>query len=108
MRPVALAGVAAVLSSASLPFIPQAHCYLTVHGERLDFTGLPAGAAAPFDSLLLERVALPGELPSIKNSLHREFLGSWAQAHGLLADDVWSAREACIAALSAKPRAAES
>jgi len=90
--------VAGVLS-ASLPFIPEAHCYLTVHGERLDFTGLPAGATSPFDSLLLERFALPGELPSLKNSLHREFLDRWAHARGLSADDVWSTREACIAAL---------
>ena len=92
--------VAGVLRRAALPFIPEAHCYLTVHGERLDFTGLPAAAASPFDSLLSERCVLPGELPSMKNAWHREFLDRWAHARGLLADDVWSTREACIARLA--------
>ena len=110
-------GVHSVLSSASLPLIPEAHCYLTVCGERLDFTGLPSGTTSPFDSLLLERFILPGELPSIKDSVHREFLSRWAHEHGLLVEEVWSVREACIAALSAnkalqptfaKPRAVES
>src|SRR5262245_19598688 len=40
-------GVGPALRSASLSTIPEAHCYLAVAGERLDFTGLSSGSASP-------------------------------------------------------------
>lgn len=36
-------GVGQVLAKAGVPSLPEAHCYLTVDHQRLDFTGLPGG-----------------------------------------------------------------
>jgi hypothetical protein len=35
-------GVGEVLNAASLTSIPEVHCYLSIEGERFDFTGLAA------------------------------------------------------------------
>jgi hypothetical protein len=92
----------ATAALGELTAIPEAHCYLAVGGERFDFTGLPAGAASPFDSLIEERAVSPAELRSTKLAYHRRALDAWARAQGLAPDDAWRIRERCIALLSAR------
>src|SRR3984885_4586498 len=41
-------GVGAVLNEDSLTSIPEAHCYLSIEGERFNYTGLSAGSSSPF------------------------------------------------------------
>lgn len=93
-------GVGAVLSAAFLTSIPEAHCYLTVEGERLDFTGLGSGVESPFESLVAEQVVAVSSLVRIKTGFHKEALASWAHARGLTEGAAWATREACIAALA--------
>jgi hypothetical protein len=93
-------GVGAVLRSASLLSIPEAHCYLTVSGERFDFTGLSSGSSSPFDALLGEHIILPTELPQMKVRLHMHAVATWAATVGISAASAWATREACIAALA--------
>jgi hypothetical protein len=93
-------GVEAVLRAASCPSIPEAHCYLRVGEERLDFTGLPQGLASPFESLLEEHALPPQRLAEEKPRLHRRALERWAPTVGLSVEAAWSLREACIAALA--------
>lgn len=97
-------GVADVLAAAQMSFIPEAHCYLTVEGERLDFTGICAGASSPFESLLCELCVAPARLQQTKVLLHKEFLNQWSYAHRRSSEELWRVREACIAALSANKR----
>ena len=94
-------GVGVALASASLKSVPEAHCYLTVDGERFDFTGLPSGPLSPFDALLSEHTVLPGDLAEAKSRLHRAAVTTWAAAAGVPEESVWITREACIAALVA-------
>jgi hypothetical protein len=101
MREENTPGVGSVLRSASLTSIPEAHCYLTVDRERLDFTGLPSGVASPFDFLLEEHFVQPSDLPEVKTRLHRNALAAWAVKAGQSDESAWETREACIAALSA-------
>lgn len=96
-------GVEAVLSAASLASIPEAHCYLSVDGERLDFTGLPPAASSPFASLLAEYVVSPSTLPQAKVALHRQAIAAWSRTRGISEESAWATREACIAALAAGP-----
>lgn len=96
-------GVGRVLRSASLPFVPEAHCYLTVGSERYDFTGLPQGNFSPFASLYEEHVVSPEELPEAKVRIHKQAVASWAATIGTSAAVAWATREACIAALTANP-----
>lgn len=95
-------GVGAVLNSASLSSIPEAHCYLAVGGERFDFTGLSSGSSSPFDALLAEHLVSPTDLAQTKSRLHMHAVASWANAVGISAASGWATREACIAALAAK------
>ena len=96
-------GVGRALRCASLPFVPEAHCYLTVGSERYDFTGLPQGTSSPFASLYEEHVVSPEELPEAKLRIHEQAVASWAATMGISAAVAWAAREACIAALAANP-----
>ncbi len=95
-------GVGRVLSTASLTSIPEAHCYLSIEGDRYDFTGLSAGSLSPFASLLAEYTVSPTNLPQIKVELHKEAITAWARERGISNDAAWATREACIAALATK------
>lgn len=95
-------GVGAVLRSTSLPFVPEAHCYLTVGSERYDFTGLPQGTSSPFDSLFEEHVVLPAELSEAKVRIHKQAVASWAASVGVSTAAAWATREDCIAALTGR------
>jgi hypothetical protein len=90
-----------VLQDAGVDAVPEAHCYLTIHSARYDFTGLEQGEASPFDALLLEQRVLPEQLPAVKTALHQREIAAWAARTGLTADGGWALREACIAALAA-------
>jgi hypothetical protein len=94
-------GVGAVLRAASLPHVPEAHCYLTVAGERYDFTGLSQGSSSPFDSLLAEHFVSPAELWKTKIRIHKQVIASWSASVSVSAAAAWATREACIAALAA-------
>lgn len=96
-------GVAATLNTAGVASIPEAHCYLSVEGKRMDFTGLAAGSSSPFAALISESVVCPFRLHKTKAELHARALAEWASARGATAEWAWSVREACIAALAARP-----
>lgn len=97
-------GVGRELSAASLTSIPEAHCYLSIEGDRYDFTGLSAGSSSPFAALLAEYTVSPTNLPQIKVELHKEAIAAWARERGISNDAAWAMREACIAALATKSR----
>ena len=95
-------GVGRVLSAHGLSYIPEAHCYLRCQGERVDMTGVPAGAT-PIERFLHEEPTTVDQIGAYKNDLHRRFLRDWIARteplRGRSLDDVWRIREACIAAL---------
>jgi hypothetical protein len=95
-------GVGTVLNAASFTSIPEAHCYLSIEGERFDFTGLLAGSLSPFAALLAEYTVSPTNLSHVKAELHHEAIVAWASDHGISKEAAWATREACIAALAAK------
>ena len=95
-------GVAAVLNEAALTSIPEAHCYLSIDGERFDFTGLPVGHSSPFAALLAEHVVSPTNLAQIKMELHKAAIAGWASERGISKEAAWATREACIAVLAAR------
>ena len=95
-------GVGRVLSARGLSYIPEAHCYLRCQGERIDMTGVPAGAT-PIERFLHEEPITVDQIGAYKNDLHRRFLSDWIArtepVRGRSLDDMWRIREACIAAL---------
>ena len=87
-----------------LTYIPEAHCYLRYESERVDVTGVAAGAE-PIDRFLHEEPITVEQIGAYKNDLHRRFLRDWIARTETLAgrsvEDVWRIREECIAALGA-------
>jgi hypothetical protein len=93
-------GVGTVLRAEGLAAILEAHCYLMCGEHRFDFTGLPFGAASPFESLIDERAVSPSDLPSAKATYHRNAIVDWARTHGIDPDHAWAIREKCIELLA--------
>lgn len=98
-------GVGAVLARHHLPFIPEAHCYVTYDTRRIDVTRSGAEPAEPISRLLHEETIVPEQIGNYKVAMHRKFMQAWVQHHpemltGLSFEQVWQVREACIAALT--------
>jgi hypothetical protein len=93
-------GIGPALREEQLSDIPEAHCYLMYASQRFDFTGLAAGSASPFESLVEECVVSPADLPSAKLALHRRAVDLWARARDMDPDRAWAIRERCIALLA--------
>ncbi len=102
-------GVGSVLSKYGLSYIPEAHCYLGYQGERLDVTGVPAGAE-PITRFLHEEPITTDQIGAYKTDLHKRVLTAWiptvAALRGYGLERVWRIREECIAALGAGEYAA--
>jgi hypothetical protein len=96
-------GVGGILRAHGLAAIPEAHCYLRHRGERVDVTGVPAGAE-PIERFLHEEPITVEQIGAYKRAVHRRVLGEWLDGseayRGRDLEEVWRIREACIAALS--------
>lgn len=94
-------GVGAVLARHGLAEIPEAHCYVAWHEQRIDVTRAVT-AAAPIDRFLHEERIEPAQIGAYKIELHRRVLADWVAGvqPSLTLDEAWQIREACIAALS--------
>ena len=99
MDPANTPGVGPVLRAAGLGAVPEAHCYLAHGGARVDLTW-PGRIAAP-PAVVQEEAIQPHQVGAFKVRRHRQYVEAWAGEQGLDGGRVWSAREACIAALGA-------
>ena len=98
-------GVGAVLAPHRLAFIPEAHCYVTYDGLRIDVTRSGAEPSELIQRFLYEESIVPEQIGDYKVTMHRQFIRNWVQRHpelaaGLSFEKVWQVREACIAALA--------
>jgi hypothetical protein len=96
-------GVGAVLARYGLVSLPEAHCYLTYAGARVDITRDVHGDD-PVEPMREEESIQVDQIGGYKIQWHRRVLADWIKhspaARGRTLDDVWTIREACIAALS--------
>jgi hypothetical protein len=97
-------GVGAVLARYGLAALPEAHCYVTYEGTRIDITRSGAEATEPIAKFLHEEAIAPEQIGDYKVTLHRQFMRDWVINHvetvrGWSFEDVWRIREECIAAL---------
>ena len=95
-------GVGAVLTAHGLRSIPEAHCYLTYRGDRVDISRAGVAPAAAITHFAQEWSIEPAQIGAHKLHLHRTYLERWRSAQRelrLTGDELWRIREACIAAL---------
>ena len=98
-------GVGAVLARYALEAVPEAHCYLTYEGMRIDVTRSGADPTEPIARFLHEEAIVPAQIGEYKVTRHRQFMRTWVDEHpgivrGRSVEDVWRIREECIAALA--------
>ena len=91
-----------VLKQYKLGYIPEAHCYLSVAGERIDVTSRHSDIRNVLPDILEEQEIIPSQVGDCKVLYHQSFLKEWIQKEKIpyQFDEIWSIREKCIAALS--------
>lgn len=97
-------GVGQVLSAHGLESLPEAHCYLTYVGSRVDITRPYVSARLRVTQFHREWAIQPSQIGSYKLALHQEYLREWLrvrQSTSLSFEELWHIREACILALGA-------
>jgi len=96
-------GAGPILTRYKLPFLPEAHCYLTYEAKRIDITRSGTEPTEPIRDFLHEETLLPDQIGEYKVKLHKEFLRRWLaenDANGYSFEQLWNIREACIAVLT--------
>ncbi|ETW99509.1 MAG: hypothetical protein ETSY1_14720 [Candidatus Entotheonella factor] len=97
-------GVGAVLAQYDLPYMPEAHCYLRYREMRVDITHSGQAPSEPIAQLRHEETIAPGQIGAYKVAWHQRLIQEWVRAPEMAGrlswEEVWSIREACIAALS--------
>jgi hypothetical protein len=96
-------GVGLVLDKYGLSHIPEAHCYLTYEGRRIDVTRSGMEPTDPIKQFLHEETITPEQIGDYKVQLHQQFLRQWV-TNAILTqrpsfEEIWRIREECIAAL---------
>jgi hypothetical protein len=98
-------GVGVVLARYGLASLPEAHCYLTYNGTRIDVTRSGADPTEPIARFLYEGAIVPEQIGAYKVALHHQYLQEWVRDNpetlkGRGFKDIWQIREECIAALA--------
>ncbi|MCB0396374.1 MAG: hypothetical protein KDD36_06960 [Flavobacteriales bacterium] len=97
-------GIGEELSRHSLDFIPEAHCYLKVDGERIDLTTKGSDYRNIAKDVMIETEIQPSQVAAFKVSHHQDFLKQWIRESGcpLDFDEIWQVRENCIRNLAGR------
>lgn len=98
-------GVGAVLTRYGLASLPEAHCYVTYAGRRIDVTRSGEEPTEPITQLLYEEAIVPEQIRDYKVTLHRQYMQTWVNnnaesVRGRSFEEVWRIREEVIAALT--------
>ena len=95
-------GIGNHLQESGLDYIPEAHCYLMINGERADFTSPTAAISKIEKAILLETEIAPNQVTKWKVEFHKQFIRDWiiSEAIEIDFDTIWEVREKCIMSLS--------
>ena len=92
-----------VLNKNNIDFLPEAHCYLIVNGERIDYTSRNSDFNRLKNDVLFEKEIEPHEVAKFKVEYHKTYLKTWIKEQSIpfSFDEIWNLREQCINNLSA-------
>ncbi|PWA09013.1 hypothetical protein DB891_10175 [Flavobacterium laiguense] len=94
--------IGTILSENTIYYIPEAHCYLNINGERLDYTTGSSNFEKIKNDLLEEIEIEPYQVGEFKIKYHQDFIKKWLSDSNatITFDQLWAVREQCIAYLS--------
>ena len=95
-------GIGSILNQNGLPFIPEAHCYLTIDGMRVDITKTSSQIERIIPDIIEEREITPDQVSNYKVQYHKAYIKQWIQTINTSYSftDIWNLREQCIRNLS--------
>lgn len=98
-------GIETVLTTNGIDFIPEAHCYLKVRGERVDVTSNASNLQGILPDILEEMEIRPSQVGEFKVAYHKGYIHKWIKRESINRsfNEIWGIREKCIAHLSAQP-----
>jgi hypothetical protein len=79
--------------------IPEAHCFLRIHGERYDFTSKKSNLDLIIPKLVREQRIDPHQVGDWKVAIHKDYIQKWLKRKPNLNRDLetfWAEREVCI------------
>jgi hypothetical protein len=94
--------IGTILSKNDIDYIPEAHCYLKINGERMDCT-TPNSSFDKIKKDILEEIEIePFQVGEFKIKYHQEYIKKWLSSSNtpITFDQLWAIREQCIAFLS--------
>lgn len=94
--------IKSVLAQYSLPYIPEAHCYLKVNDKRIDCTNLSFDINDHLEDILIEKEISPSDVNDFKIQFHQDFIQSHITKMNwdITLEKLWEIREQCIQVLS--------
>ncbi len=94
-------GIGNIIKESEFQFIPEAHCYLSINGERMDITFPDSDIQKLMPDVLEEQFIEWSDVGVFKVEYHQAFIKKWLKKEGLpySFEEVWAIRERCIAAL---------
>jgi hypothetical protein len=94
--------IGTILSENAIDYIPEAHCYLNINGERLDYTTGSSNFEKIKKDLLEETEIEPYQVGEFKIKYHQDFMKKWLSNSNatITFDQLWAIREQCIVFLS--------
>lgn len=95
-------GIGEVLLRHDLDYLPEAHCYLQICNKRIDLTSEKSDIEVIAKDIIEEQHISAEQVVEYKVNYHHNFIKNWIKSEKLLLsfDELWSAREECITAIS--------
>jgi hypothetical protein len=95
-------GIGNILVENHIEYLPEAHCYLKINGQRKDFTQPSSNMQNIEPDLLEEQIISANQVSKYKVSYHKNFLRNWLKKSDLdlSFDALWGIREQCIERLT--------
>jgi hypothetical protein len=86
----------------NLEYVPEAHCYLKLNNQRIDFTSLSSDINNLIGDVIEEQEISPEQVNEYKVQYHQAFVREWITREQIpfTFEEVWKVREQCIANLS--------
>lgn len=90
------------LTKNSIEFIPKAHCYLKINGNRTDLTSEQSEFQKIEKDIIKEKLIEPNQVTKFKVDYHKNFLKRWLNESKseFEFDQIWRIREKCIVNLT--------
>ena len=91
------------LTENSIPYIPEAHCYLKINDNRIDLTSQESEFDKIEKDLLQEIEIEPSQVTAFKVNYHQDFIKQWMKETKaeFAFEHIWRIREKCIENLTA-------